>query len=60
LLIDQNHADWLSSGLHRASAVNCSSIGYLKKQHIIRIIGSLSAATMQEIDECLKSALGIS
>jgi mRNA-degrading endonuclease toxin of MazEF toxin-antitoxin module len=33
LLIDQNHPDWLASGLHRTSVVNCSSLGYVKKQH---------------------------
>lgn len=59
LLIDHNHPDWSSSGLHRASVVNCSSLGYVKTQHIIRVIGSLSAATMKEINDCLKAALDI-
>jgi mRNA interferase MazF len=60
LLIDQSHPDWAASGLHQPSVVNCSSLGYVKKQHVIRVIGSLSAATMKEIENCLKAALEIS
>jgi mRNA interferase MazF len=59
LLIDRNHADWTSSGLRRPSAVNCSSLGYVKKQHVIRVIGSLSAGTMSQINQALKAALEI-
>jgi mRNA interferase MazF len=58
-LIDTSHPDWSPSGLRRLSVVNCSSIASIKQQHIIRSMGTLSAATMTEIDECLKSALGI-
>ena len=59
VLINRDHPDWSVSGFGRPSVVNCSSLGYIKKQHIIRVIGSLSRLSMHEIDECLKAPLGI-
>ena len=58
-LIDQNHPDWQQSGLHRPSVVNASSLGYVKTQHVLRVIGSLSPGTMLQINDCLKAALDI-
>lgn len=60
LSIDPNHPDWAASGLHRPSAVNCSNLYTIEQRDIARTIGSLSAATMREIDDCLKAALDIS
>ena len=59
LLVDQAHSDWKSSGLRRPSVVNCSCVAYVRQSHITRTIGTLSSATMKQIDECLKAALGI-
>jgi mRNA interferase MazF len=59
LLIDQSHPDWSAAGLHRPSVVNCSNIATVKRQDVLRSIGSLSDATMAEIDCCIKAALGI-
>ena len=59
LLIDQTHPDWSSSGLRRSSVVNCSALAQIDQNDIRRTIGSLTVATMLEIDECLKAALGI-
>jgi mRNA interferase MazF len=59
LLIDHSHPDWSASGLHRDSVVNCSNLFAVRQQHVIHIIGRLSSATMQETDQCLKTALGI-
>lgn len=59
LLIDPRHMDWTPSGLRYPSVVNCSSLGYIKQRHIVRVIGVLSASTMQQIDNCLRAALGI-
>jgi len=59
ILIDANHPDWASSGLRRTSVVNCSNVYTIEQSDVARIIGSLSAATMQRIDGCLKAALGI-
>ena len=59
ILIDANHPDWAASGLRHPSVVNCSNVYTIEQRDVARIIGSLSAATMKKIDECLKSALGI-
>lgn len=59
LLLDSSHPDFPSSGLHKDSVVNCSNLYTVQQQDVIRTIGSISASTMLEIDECLKSALGI-
>jgi mRNA interferase MazF len=57
LLIDRSHVDWQPSGLRLDSVVNCSNLATVRQSDIRRGIGSLSAATMQEIDQCLRSAL---
>ncbi|MBW3542581.1 MAG: type II toxin-antitoxin system PemK/MazF family toxin [Planctomycetes bacterium] len=59
LLIDRAHPDWKASGLRYESAINCCNVFTLRKADVKRGIGRLSTATMQEIDECLKEALGI-
>lgn len=57
LLIDQQHPDWQLSGLRRTSVINCSNIYTVRQQHIAKVIGSLSHATMQEVETCLRVAL---
>jgi mRNA interferase MazF len=58
-LIDGTHADYASSGLYRPSCVNCSNLFTIRQADIARAIGALSAATMTEVDVCLKISLGI-
>ena len=57
LLIDQNHADWQQSGLRLASVINCSNLATVRQTDVRRVIGSLSSATLQKIDNCLRAAL---
>ena len=57
LLVDPGHPSWASTGLRYPSVVNCSSLAAIRQQHVVRVIGSLSADLMKEIDECLKAAL---
>jgi mRNA interferase MazF len=59
LLIDQHHSDWVGSGLRRPSVINCCNLACINQKHIIRSIGALSDETLREVNECLKSALGI-
>ena len=59
LLIDASHSDWSRSGLRRPSVVNCSNIYTIDGRDVARIIGSLSANTMESIDACLKVALSL-
>ena len=59
-LVDATHPDFAASGLVRDSAVNCSNLYTIRQSDISRTLGCLSSATMQQIDACLKTALGIS
>jgi mRNA interferase MazF len=47
------------SGLLNDSAVSCENLYTVRQDIVIRKIGSLPNATMQQIDECLKSSLGL-
>jgi mRNA-degrading endonuclease toxin of MazEF toxin-antitoxin module len=58
-LIDQSHSDWSQSGLLHPSVVTCSNIATIENDDVTALLGSLSAVTMQQIDECLKEALAI-
>ena len=59
LLIDKNHPDWHQSGLLTESLVTCHNLATLHESVIDRKIGQLSDQTMSEVNECLKSALGL-
>ena len=59
LLINENHPDWTQSGLRMASVVNAASLFTIDQSQIVHTIGELSFATMAEVDECLRVALGL-
>jgi mRNA interferase MazF len=59
LLIELNTAEGKQSGLMQDSVVNCSQLLTVERSRILYVIGSLPPAIMQQIDECLKAALGI-
>ncbi len=59
LLIERSHPDWGPSGLRVESVANCSNVFTVKQKHVLHTIGKLSATTMQQIDDCLKTALAI-
>ena len=59
LLIDSTHPDWTASGLRRASVVNCCNLATVSQQDIAKVIGSLSAATMRNVEDCLRAALAM-
>ena len=56
-LIEPSHADWAASGLKLPSVVKCEHLYTFHNQRVLATIGQLSAATMQKINECLKSSL---
>ena len=58
-LLDQTHPDYSASGLHEESVVNYSNFITIRQQDILHTIGKLSGTTMDQIDACLKTALGI-
>jgi mRNA interferase MazF len=59
LSIDISTPDGRESGLRLASVVQCENLVTIDQSFAIRTIGHLSVALMQQIDQCLKAALGI-
>lgn len=56
-LIDASHPDF--PGLAHPSVVNCSNLYTVEQQHVKKVIGSLSSATMNEIKGCLKKVFDL-
>lgn len=47
------------TGLRLNSVVQCENLITYDRSLILRVIGSFSTSAMQQIDDCLKAALGI-
>ncbi len=60
LVIEGNSPEGRLAGLRLRSVIQCESLLAIRKTFVIRTLGSLPSATMQQIDDCLKSALGLS
>jgi mRNA interferase MazF len=48
-----------ASGLRFDSYLQCDTLVTLDQSLVVAVIGSLSAATMQSVNQCLKAALGL-
>lgn len=59
LLIKLNSPEGKQAGLLQDSAISCENLFTVRQDVIARKIGTLPSATMNEIGECLKAALGI-
>jgi mRNA interferase MazF len=59
-LIDISTPDGKLSGLLRNSIVSCNNLNTIHEQRIKRKIGALNEDLMQQVNDCLKVALGIS
>jgi mRNA interferase MazF len=59
LLIEVTTPDGQQSGLLRDSIVSCINLATLRIDRIDRAIGRLSDDMMQQIENCLKSALAL-
>lgn len=59
LLVDPDTPDGAASGLHGPSLVSCVDLFTVEQDGIIRTVGHLPAQVMQQIDGCLKVALGL-
>jgi mRNA interferase MazF len=59
LLIDVATPDGAATGLLRDSAVRCERLHCIPQDDAERVIGHMSDALMKQIDECLKTALGV-
>jgi len=58
-LIDATTPEGKQSGLLHTSVVNCNTLTTIRQDDVLRVLGSLSAGSMQQIDLSLKAALGI-
>ena len=59
LLIDISTPEGSQTGLLHPSAVKCEHLITLHQRFLKRVIGRLSPAAMQQINECLKASLGM-
>jgi mRNA interferase MazF len=59
LPIDITTRDGRESGLRLSSVVQCENLVTIDKSFVVHTIGRFSAALVQQIDGCLKAALGI-
>jgi len=59
VLIDLTTPDGQSAGLTRTSAVKCENLYTLPQATVLKIIGQLSPALLQQIDDALKASLGL-
>ncbi len=56
-LLDPATTEGSATGVLHPSAITCENLLTVEQQLLIRKIGSLSTATMQKINACLKAAL---
>ena len=59
LLIDVSTPEGRPSGLNQTSAVTCGNLFTMAQTKVRRVIGSVSPATMTQIDACLRVALDL-
>jgi mRNA interferase MazF len=59
LLIELGTPEGKLSGLLTDSAIKCERLHAILQNYVRRTVGSLPAATMQKVNDCLKAALEI-
>lgn len=59
LFVDPNNADGVSSGLSFPSLVSCNNLFTIEQDNIRQVIGHLSDALLEKLNDCLRSALGL-
>lgn len=59
LHIDITTPDGAATGLLNESLVSCVLLATIDADRVDRVIGQLSAALLQQLDACLKAALGL-
>ncbi|MBW3539995.1 MAG: type II toxin-antitoxin system PemK/MazF family toxin [Planctomycetes bacterium] len=59
VLIDLATADGKSTGLTRMSAVKCENLYTLPQAVVLKTIGQLSPALIQQVDDALKASLAL-
>jgi mRNA interferase MazF len=59
LLFDNTNPDFKKSGLIKPSLIKADKLATLNKNIFTGELGSVSSATMKELDKCLKNALAL-
>jgi mRNA interferase MazF len=59
LFIDMNTPDGKATGLVRDSVLSCLLLMTVYSDNVSQTVGSLSAAMMQKLNDCLKAALAL-
>jgi mRNA-degrading endonuclease toxin of MazEF toxin-antitoxin module len=59
LLIVVGTADGKATGLIRDSVVSCLLLATVDADRVAKVLGTLSAALKQKLNDCLKAALGL-
>ena len=59
LLIEAASPEGQQAGLLHDSVISCSNLATVREDRIDRVIGRLQDAVMQQLDACLKAALGL-
>ena len=59
LFIDANSPDGKATGLIRDSVVSCLVLVTVYTDTVAQVLGSLSPAMRQKLNDCLKVALGL-
>lgn len=57
VLVDPGTPDGAGSGLHGPSLVKCDNLATVRQRRVLHVIGHLSGAAMQEVNEALKVSL---
>jgi mRNA interferase MazF len=59
LLLDPSTDEGRSSGLISPSAASCENVATIQDSRVVRTIGRLTPNLMQQVDDCLRQALGL-
>ncbi len=59
LFIDVSSPDGQATGIVHDSVISCLVLSTVYSSSVDRVLGSLSPALLQQLDECLKTALGL-
>ncbi len=57
VLVDPGTADGAGSGLFGPSLIKCYNLATMRQQRILQVIGHLSHALMQQVNQALKAVL---
>lgn len=57
VLVDPRTAEGTGSGLNGPSLVKCSNLATMRQRRVLHVLGHLSGALMQKVNQALKAAL---